>query len=87
MYRKPYAAAFETTPDKTPATSAGAWLYASRSQPWNGNKGALTAKAATKPRNSQVDVPSVLSCVRSNVPFETPKTMIDASINSEPAIV
>src|SRR3954447_6950970 len=54
MRRNPYTAAFETTPDRTADTSAGASVYASRSQPWNGNSGALIANAAANPRKIQV---------------------------------
>ena len=61
-------------------------MYAARSQPWNGKSGAFTAKAARKPRKIQsfALVPPPWS---ENVPCETPKAMIEASISSEPAIV
>ena len=41
------------TPERRPDTSGGDSRYASGSQPWNGQNGALTAKAIAKPRNSQ----------------------------------
>ena len=84
--RNPYAAAFETTPERTAATSGDDSRYASGSQPWNGKSGALTANAAAKPRKIQMldDVPLES---RSNVPCCSPKTMIEASISSDPAIV
>src|SRR5882724_9945087 len=53
MRRKPYAAAFETTPDRIAATSGEDSRYASGSQPCSGKSGALIANAATKPRKTQ----------------------------------
>src|SRR6266849_7236560 len=82
--KKPYAAAFETTPDSTAETSGDDSRYASGNQPWNGNSGALIANAAAKPRKIQV-LPLVPICVRSNVIFDSPYTITEASISSEPA--
>ena len=61
-------------------------MYAVRSQPWNGSSGAFTANAIMKPRKTQ-SLPLVPESIRLNVPCERPKTTIDASISSEPAIV
>ena len=58
----------------------------SRSQPWNGSSGAFTAKATRKPRKTQ-SLPLVPASIRLNVPCESPKATIEASISSEPAIV
>ena len=86
MRRKPYAAAFETTPLSTAATSGDDSRYASGSQPWNGNSGALTANAIAKPRKIQL-LELVPPSTRSNVPCVRPSTMIETSMSSEPAIV
>src|SRR5207302_5865085 len=83
--RNPNAAAFETTPLSTADTSGDASRYASGSQPWNGNSGAFTANAATKPRKIQ-SLELVPLSTRSNVPCESPRTMIATSISNEPAI-
>ena len=76
----------ETTPDRIAATSGGDSRYASTSQPWKGKIGALTAKAIRKPRKTQSfdETPESTS---ENVSCESPKTMIAASISSDPAIV
>src|SRR5215471_208760 len=80
--RNPYAAALETTPLSTADTSGDASRYASGSQPWNGNSGALTANAAAKPRKIQLDELAGES-TRSNVPAVSPKAMIATSISNE----
>ena len=69
---KPKTAAFETTPERTAATSGGASVYAVRSQPWNGKSGALTAKASAKPRKIQL-FPLVPESTRLNVCCEMPE--------------
>jgi hypothetical protein len=61
-------------------------VYALRNQPWNGRSGALTAKAARKPRKIQSFELVPISESR-NVPCEMPNATIDASIRSDPAIV
>jgi hypothetical protein len=86
MKRKPKPAAFETTPERTAATSAEDSRYASGSQPCSGNSGAFTAKAATKPRKIHGFV-LASAPVRSNVPSVRPSATIAASMSSEPAIV
>jgi hypothetical protein len=86
MRMKPKTAALEIRPERTAATSGDDSLYASGSQPWKGNSGALTAKAAAKPRNSHV-LSLVPLSTRSNVPWSRPKTITAASISSDPAIV
>src|SRR5204862_5533060 len=68
--RNPSAAAFDTPPDSTPATSADDSLYASGSQPWNGNSGAFTANAAANPRKIH-ELPFVPDPIMSNVPCES----------------
>ena len=86
MTRNPYTAVLETIPERTAATSTGASLYVSGSQPWNGNSGAFTAKATTKPRKIQT-LSLVPESVRLNVPCVTPSATTEASISNEPAIV
>jgi hypothetical protein len=49
-------------------------------------RGALTAKAAAKPRKIHVEL-LVPPSTRSNVPCWRPSTMIAASISSDPAMV
>jgi hypothetical protein len=83
---KPKTAAFEITPESTAATSGDDSRYASGSQPCSGKSGALTAKAAAKPRNTHVLSLGGAS-TRSNVPCWRPKTITEASISSDPAIV
>ena len=83
---KPKIAAFEITPESTAATSGDDSRYASGSQPWSGKSGALTANATAKPRKSQV-LSLGGAVTRSNDPCWSPKTITEASISSEPAIV
>ena len=83
---KPKTAAFEITPESTAATSGDDSRYASGSQPCSGKSGALTAKATRKPRKTQV-LSLVPVVTRSNEPADSPKTITEASISSEPAIV
>ena len=83
---RPKTAAFETTPERSAATSGGASVYAERSQPWKGRSGALTAKAAMNPRKIRSFELVPISESR-KVPCEMPNAMIEASISSEPAIV
>src|SRR6266568_1841761 len=52
--RKAYAPVFDIAPASIAVTGAGASLYASGSQLWNGINGTLTAKAAASARNSQI---------------------------------
>ena len=59
----------------------------SGSQPWNGKIGALTTKAATKPRKIQLEPLKPDGAIMSNDPCEIPSTTIEASISSEPVIV
>ena len=82
----PYRPAFAITPDRTAAISGGASRYASGSQPWNGNSGALMTKASMKPRKSQ-RLALVGPSTRSNVPAFSQFATIAASISSEPAMV
>ena len=82
----PYVPAFAITPERTAVTSAGASRYASGSQPWNGNSGALIRNANMNPRKSQ-RLALVGPVTRSKVPTLSPYTTIAASIRSDPAIV
>ena len=75
-----------TTPDSTAETSGGDSRYVIGSQPCSGKSGDLIANATTKPRNSHCDVDGPIF-VMSNVPCWRPKTMIAASISSEPTTV
>src|SRR5262249_58082384 len=83
MRRKPYAAAFETTPERTAATSGDDSRYASGSQPCSGNSGALIANAATKPRKIHW-LRLLPSFVRSDVLLDKPEKASRAGIMSRP---
>src|ERR671937_1996666 len=84
--RKPYAAAFDTTPDRTAAISGDDSRYASGSQPWSGKSGALIANAATKPRKIHwLELVPILT--KSNVFSDSPYTITAASISSDPVMV
>src|SRR5689334_11610363 len=82
----PKTAAFEISPDSTADTSGDDSRYASGSQPWSGKSGALTAKATRKPRKTHVLVLVPVE-TRSNEPSDSPNTITEASISSDPAIV
>ncbi len=93
MRRKPYAPVLPMTPAKITSIGAGAAMYASGSQPWNGNRGVLIANASPNTKNRPNWIAAeggiVASLARSNVcwPVNTYSPMTPTSISSEPASV
>ena len=87
MRRNPYAAAFETTPEST-ADDLGRRLAVGVRQPAvEREERRLDGERGREAEEDPVVRRSCPSSIRSNVPCCSPKTMIDASISSEPAIV